>query len=162
MPKDALKFLIQPKNHGNNMKTLFLSFFCLFSFRSVVRILLKESGSWDTQFVDLSCPWLYSNSMCFNLSQGRTGYLANGHISKHMLIGGINALPYSSHMPTMYIGNLIQISSKMQISWNSWSQKKQAYEMGNNMWLIGSFNIWSTMCSIGTSWSHARCLATQK
>jgi len=34
---------------------------------------------------------------------GRTGYLADGHMSKHMLIGGINALPYSSHMPTMYI-----------------------------------------------------------
>jgi len=33
----------------------------------------------------------------------RTGCLANGHMSRHMLIGGINALPYSSHMPTMYI-----------------------------------------------------------
>ena len=50
------------------------------------------------------------------LSQGRTSYLSIGHMSKHMLIGGINALPYSSHMPTVHIWNLIQVSSKMQIS----------------------------------------------
>ena len=48
--------------------------------------------------------------------QGRTGYLSIGHMSKHMLIGGINALPYSSHMPTVHIWNLIQVSAKMQTS----------------------------------------------
>ena len=37
------------------------------------------------------------------ITQGRTGYLSTGHMSKHMLIGGINALPYSSHMPTVHI-----------------------------------------------------------
>ena len=37
------------------------------------------------------------------VTQGRTGYLSSGHMSKHMLIGGINALPYSSHMPTVHI-----------------------------------------------------------
>ena len=37
------------------------------------------------------------------LTQGRTGYLSIGHMSKHMLIGGINAPPYSSHMPTVHI-----------------------------------------------------------
>ena len=46
--------------------------------------------------------FLASNYSRF-LPPGRTGYLANGHMSRHMLIGGINALPYSSHMPTMYI-----------------------------------------------------------
>ena len=40
---------------------------------------------------------------CILLAQGTTGYLANGHMSKHMLIGGINALPYSSHIPTVHI-----------------------------------------------------------
>ena len=42
---------------------------------------------------------------CIGISgtPGRTGYLANGHMSRHMLIGGINALPCSSHLPTMYI-----------------------------------------------------------
>jgi len=39
----------------------------------------------------------------FQLSLWRTSYLANRHMSKHMLIVGINALPYSLHMPTMYI-----------------------------------------------------------
>ena len=38
--------------------------------------------------------WLIANTE----TQGRTGYLSIGHMSKHMLIGGINALPYSSHM----------------------------------------------------------------
>ena len=52
-------------------------------------------------------------------TQGRTSYLANGHMSKHMLIGGINALPYFSHIPTVHIWNLIQVSSRMQISWDS-------------------------------------------
>ena len=50
------------------------------------------------------------------VSQGRTGYLSIVHMSKHMLIGGINALPYSSHIPTVHIWNLIQVSAKMQIS----------------------------------------------
>ena len=35
-------------------------------------------------------------------THGRTGYLSIGHMRKHMLIGGINALPYS-HMPTVHI-----------------------------------------------------------
>ena len=53
------------------------------------------------------------------IPQGRTSYLSIGYMSKHMLIGGINALPYSSHMPTVHIWNLIHISSKMQISLDS-------------------------------------------
>ena len=36
-------------------------------------------------------------------TQGRTGYLSSRHMSKHMLIGGINALPYSSHVPAVHI-----------------------------------------------------------
>ena len=38
-----------------------------------------------------------------DVAQGRTRYLSIGHMSKHMLIGGINALPYSPHMPTVHI-----------------------------------------------------------
>jgi len=62
-----------------------------------------------------------------NHTLGRTSYLANGHMSRHMLIGGIIALPYASYMPTLYIQNLTQISPKMQIPWDSQSQKKYAY-----------------------------------
>ena len=37
MQKNLLKILAQPKTHGNNMKTPFLSSFCLSNFRTVLR-----------------------------------------------------------------------------------------------------------------------------
>ena len=68
-------------------------------------------------------------------TQGRTGYLSTRHMSKHMLIGGINTLPYSSHMPTVHIWNLIQVSSKMQIYRIPSHRKNMPIKMG---WLICS------------------------
>ena len=37
MQKNSLKILARPKTHGNNMKTPFLSSFCLSDFRTVIR-----------------------------------------------------------------------------------------------------------------------------
>ena len=42
MQKNSLKFLVQPKTRGNNMKTPFLSSFCLSDFRTVIRFLPKN------------------------------------------------------------------------------------------------------------------------
>ena len=42
MQKNSLKILARPKTRGNNMKTPFLSSFCLSDFRTVIRFLPKN------------------------------------------------------------------------------------------------------------------------
>ena len=86
-----------------------------FNFRLDGEILGANIGLWVV-FIIHSGPVFGAYPLSTSVAQGRTSYLSIGHMSEHMLIGGINALPYSSHMPTMHIWNLIQVSSKMQIS----------------------------------------------